>query len=188
MDIVFLDIDGVLNNFNDYKAMVTEDNPLIKFFSKNNLFFFLDALKTIKKKRDIKIVISSSWRQETYEDFIQDLKDYAHGRDKEFASYLHKDWRTPKLSKRRGEEVMAWLAHHVGEIDKYICLDDDSDYAAIQPLLLIDDSYGFGDRENKIMIDYFCGNANDYDKKIKYGLNFLKRVVRNQELFIKCYL
>ena len=60
MNIVFLDIDGVLNNDGLWELRVTDDEYFQIF--PENLAFFMSAVRRIRKRLDLRIVMSTSWR------------------------------------------------------------------------------------------------------------------------------
>jgi hypothetical protein len=111
MKIIFLDIDGVLNNRESLKNGVQIVPDLVLL------------LEDICDKTGAKIVISSSWRilhsQEEIE-FVLNCAGLSRG---SVIGY------TPRLSgDKRGEEIKAWM-DEVEEItvDNFVILDDDSD-------------------------------------------------------------
>lgn len=129
--IIFLDIDGVLNNYNSMK-----DGTWVQAMnSKNweetaldNLYWLLQATKAY-------VVISSSWRI---------IKNDIHWWNEQFASVgLPKlvVGITPRSSDGfRGREVKAYVEEH--DVQSYIILDDESDFLEGQPLVKINGSVG----------------------------------------------
>jgi len=112
MKIIFLDIDGVLNNYNTVCEGVHWEPGLVKI------------LKRIIAETKAKVVISSTWRRtEYYRNIIKnDMKI-------DFIDV------TPKLWKKRGVEIQTWLDENPG-VEKFIILDDDSDMVHLMPHLL----------------------------------------------------
>lgn len=117
MKIIFLDIDGVLNN--SYTQEKTSEGTTFVEDEKIKL------LKEIIDKTKVKIVLSSTWRisrdnPELNHDFCElknKLKDY----DIEFYDY------TPILLRGdRQEEIFEWLKNN-SNIENYIILDDTFD-------------------------------------------------------------
>lgn len=121
MKIIFLDVDGVLNNtrtaetFEDY-IFVSDEK--------------IELLKEIVDKTDAKIVLSSSWRRgwqakdnnpRCAHDEVRlfnafELKLGEHG--------LHLMGYTPHLW-HRGKEIARWLEDWTGEsIESFVILDD----------------------------------------------------------------
>lgn len=114
MKVVFLDIDGVLNNSNWAIQMYDEG---VHVYAEN----LLDerAIRLLQKlidATDAKIVVSSSWRRDDYA--MQCLSDQL----KPMEIYDV----TPLKSSIRGDEISAWLKKHK-DVERYVILDDDSD-------------------------------------------------------------
>jgi len=112
MKIIFLDIDGVLNNYYTLGEGANWDPDLVKI------------LNRIIKETKAEIVLSSTWRQITqYCDIIKnDMK----------IKYIGE---TPKLWEKRGVEIQTWLDENPG-VEKFVILDDDSDMVHLMPHLL----------------------------------------------------
>lgn len=114
MKVVFLDVDGVLNNSNWAMQMYDEG---VHVYAEN----LLDerAVRLLQKlidATDAKIVVSSSWRRDDYA--MQCLSDQL----KPMEIYDV----TPVKNTIRGDEISAWLKKHK-DVEHYIILDDDSD-------------------------------------------------------------
>lgn len=107
MKIIFLDIDGVLNNMDSYPATI-EDTLIFK-------------LKNIIIDTNAEIVLSSDWRLDN------DLKNIIETRFK--LSNIPILGCTPELpTETRGKEIAAWLnAHKNWDIENFIILDDRED-------------------------------------------------------------
>ena len=122
MKVIFLDIDGVLNN----------QNHILKLFNllgREQYFTILSALhgqlfdygsclllQELIIKLDLKVILSSTWR------YNVNSKDLI----KKYAGIEILD-STPILSSGiRGEEIQQYLDNHK-EIINYVILDDDSD-------------------------------------------------------------
>lgn len=159
MKLIFLDVDGVLNNTQNIKKY------RLFFRGKRRLlvdvkpfFYFKKLLEEIEKnKMDVRIVISSSWRLGT---IPSDWK-------KLFLHYFNNaeivKGRTPYLYKDRGIEILELLeiAKEKGDIiDDYIVLDDD-----------IEDIINHINYEKVMKIDRKCGltskNIKEILKKLK---------------------
>ncbi len=112
MKIIFLDIDGVLNNDDTPGEFICWDPNLIKI------------LNRIIEETGAKIVLSSTWRKIEYRcDAIKnDMK----------INYIGK---TPILWKKRGIEIQEWLDENP-DVEKFVILDDDSDMVHLMPHLL----------------------------------------------------
>ena len=114
MKVIFLDVDGVLNNSNWAMQMYDEG---VHVYAEN----LLDerAVRLLQKlidATDAKIVVSSSWRRDKYA--MQCLADQL----KPMEVYDV----TPVKNTIRGDEITAWLKKHK-DVDTYVILDDDSD-------------------------------------------------------------
>lgn len=107
---IFLDIDGVLNNKEDWKNKYT--------FNSDCLFNFDLLLQKLKKKyKDIYIVLSSSWRLGVSEEVLQPLTNILNKNNVQIVGC------TPKSNKTRQEEILYYIKRN--GIEKYIILDDD---------------------------------------------------------------
>ena len=152
MRLIFLDVDGVLNNTQNIKKY------RLFFRGKRRLlidikpfFYFKKLLEEIEKTNmDVKIVISSSWRLGT---IPSDWK-------KLFLHYFNNaeivKGRTPYLYKDRGIEILELLeiAKEKGDmIDDYIVLDDDIEdiinYINTEKVMKIDRRYGLTSKNIK---------------------------------------
>mgnify|MGYP005808591607 CR=1 FL=1 len=134
MKIIFLDIDGVLNNLEHCNWIHTNvkkgggfgqhweldrgnfDEITVGWDRRN-----IDAFMHIVDTTNAKVVISSTWRTGRTVKFFKDC----------FRTYLN---RTPDIinftdefSRFRGDEINQYLKHH-NYIDSWVCLDDDSDF------------------------------------------------------------
>ena len=114
MNVLFLDIDGVMNN---------ED--LLTFGGWNTIGDLqLDMLKKIVEKTNAKIVLSSSWR---LEDFTKKLVEEALSKrdlvllDRTI-QIKDKQWSIVP----RAHEILEWLSRHP-EVEKFAVLDDEPD-------------------------------------------------------------
>jgi hypothetical protein len=103
MNIIFLDIDGVLNSrrklIEVYKKTQRPHSGFNYPFDEKCLI----NLQTLVKLTNSKIVITSTWRkkQEGRETLLKALKDYSL--DQEVVGY------TPVLNSTRGEEIKEYL-------------------------------------------------------------------------------
>lgn len=182
MNIIFLDIDGVLNCYSTYvrHKYCHMDESCTKLL-----------YKTIKEIPNIKIVISSSWRCpgniERFKEKCKVLKS-----DKlfsKFIPYLHDDYCTKRLcTRKRGNEIKEWLSRH-DEVEKYICLDDDSDYYSYQPLLIINREIGFSRYDKEIVLQYFgipVHHSMNIDIQIKH-IGYTRRLLTKRLRFLNKY-
>lgn len=160
MNVIMLDIDGVLNYF-DCKArcglyLGIEDDKV-------------KLLKQIVDATDAKIVLSSTWRL-GYDNAGHRLADHVSYMEKKLGRYgLEIYDATPHLGSRcRGKEINKWLEDHP-EVENWVVLDDEwfPDYNTfgIYPHWVATYFYGFGLREDdvKIAISILEGNLIDDD-------------------------
>lgn len=180
MKIIFLDIDGVLNN--DYTFLNK------KILDDICIDLLYNAIKDIP---DLKLVLSSSWRSgggiERFCEHLKRLRCY-----KSFSPLLpffHEDYCTPKLWKKRGHEVKLWLADHKDQVDKYLCIDDDGDFLKDQPLLQTDNRIGLGLLEAEIIkmfFDYTTGEHLELAKeRLEYTISRMKRRLSRRRQLLK---
>lgn len=177
-NIIFLDIDGVLNN----DACFWFEK---RGMSKHCVSFFLKALEVIP---DCSVVISSSWRSQAGIDgFIKccNIQKCFHI-FKPVMKYVHEDYCTPKLwDKKRGFEVQAWLDKHP-EVEKFLCIDDDGDFLESQPLLQTNHHFGFGWEEMELTKLFFGIKERDNAvKNISSGLKYAEKLSKKKQKFLK---
>jgi hypothetical protein len=131
MNIIFLDIDGVIATARSHLGHGKYGGSMVDFDP-----MVAGMIIRLCTKYNAKIVITSTWRLN-----IKDLMrtgDYRKDRLYNqlyitgLLEYLHHDWKTPELDGVRGEdvirghEIQAWLDQHV-DVSNYVILDDDSD-------------------------------------------------------------
>lgn len=131
MNVIFLDVDGVLNNRSSFSGpggMWRLDEKLIK------------RMRRIIKKTGVKIVLSSSWRM--HKEGVDRVKEWIDIYDV-----------TPQLSDIRGIEINAWIIEN--KVDKYCIIDDDSDMLPGQKLFKTTFEMGLTARIANEVIQYF---------------------------------
>jgi Swiss Army Knife RNA repair-like protein len=127
--VLFLDIDGVVNNQNNFSP-TAQRTP----YPIDSYCAFL--VGRIQIQTDCEVVLSSSWRH--YPDAVKIVSDsvvklldktpdVVWDKKKRFAR--GREW----PHELRGDEVNAWLEKHP-EVTKYAILDDDGDFYDDQPL------------------------------------------------------
>jgi len=151
MNIIFLDIDGVLCTARSHMAY---DSPGGQWSHWDTTACAM--ITNLCLKYDCRIVISSTWRMHEKQLFER-LEEH------KLDVYLHEDWSTPvlhKLSCERGHEIEDWLKRHRTEYETFIILDDNDDMLPQQkPFLVLtheDDgisSSNYKDCINKLKID-----------------------------------
>lgn len=167
MKIIFLDIDGVLNN-----AVDAENHPISNdpknirssyFYSARNV----QLLNRITKHTDAKIVISSTWRLGAELQELQELCALM-GIEGEVISM------TDDLNNGhtfRGNEIYKWIkdndeligSHH--EFTKYVILDDDSDmlYWQRRNFIHVNGYIGLTERDSNQSILILNGEYPEFD-------------------------
>lgn len=130
MNIVFLDVDGVLNSHN---KLIELYNKTGKPHSGNNFPFdekCLENLKILIKETNAKIVITSTWRK--YENDIKVLLNVLreHDLDKNVIGY------TTVLNTKREEEIKEYL-NNLDESVNFVIIDDIRDMGELNDKLVI---------------------------------------------------
>lgn len=181
-NIIFLDIDGVLNN--EATFAMTPDQHMEFACVK----FLQDAVSQIP---DCKIVVTSSWRNpdnnlQTFLDFVA-YKNCAEIFEP-LKPFLHEDFAVKWLPgpQRRPDEIAEWLSRHP-EVEKYICLDDGSGYLPDQPFLRIDRLHGFWADDKLILLDYF-GWESGLSRYPAIINRLSRKVLLQRKIFIKKFL
>jgi hypothetical protein len=166
MNVLFLDIDGVLNSSNWFRVAYETrkasrkkyEDALIADYS--NARWELDLsqelvnnLKRIMYKvESLNIVVSSTWRMHYSVDELKDRlsKLLIISPDRIVG-------KTPRLFEHRGQEIQKWLDDHV--VEKFAIVDDDSDMDHLMDhLFKTKNETGLQrDIADKI-IEYFNGN------------------------------
>ncbi len=136
--IIFLDIDGPLNN---ERTLLSKAD---RFPGRSAIGdrIAIGRLNRICHDAGAQIVISSTWRRFDSHDTINWLCYYGLDVD-----LVHEDWRTKYLTikkevcgleceqeVRRGAEVLEWLSRHP-EVTHHAIIDDDHDFYPGQPLV-----------------------------------------------------
>ncbi len=167
MKIIFLDIDGVLNNEEDIVYLhesnggwENEDFKRIRSeaafgsgtpFSKRNL----NNLKHLVETTNAKIVLTSTWRtsKDSCNCFLKALdsigiKDKCIARTKD--AYYNSEW-------GRGREITEWLEEHQEkQVESYVILDDDADMnwgTCMEHFIHVNGQVGLTCRDRMIAID-----------------------------------
>lgn len=129
MNIIFLDIDGVLNSHRKLKEVYKKTHKPHSGYNYPFDELCLENLKTLVEATNSKIVITSTWRKdkEGREKLIQALKEYEL--DQRIIGY------TPILNKTRGIEIKAYLST-LDHQPNFIILDDDTDTEELTEYLI----------------------------------------------------
>ncbi len=131
--ILFLDIDGVMNNRPWYQKLSKEDDPNPYLFDPNNVV----ALNSILDQTDADIVISSAWRHgKKLNWFRKHLKRQGirgHVLDVTPNGCIQKDFPDNWV---RGHEIELWLKQHTDGKAVFVILDDDDDMGPLMDRLV----------------------------------------------------
>lgn len=153
MNIIFLDIDGVLNTwrFQNYQVKHHECDSWNAQFNFDPIC--MKNLKELIDKTNSYIVISSSWRNT--ENGIKDIKDNLklYGLESRFFSC------TPTLNGwTRGDEIKEWLYIFSHMEINYVILDDENDVGELENRLIqCNDYYGFTKNELQKALEILGG-------------------------------
>lgn len=120
MKVIFLDIDGVLNHNAWYNSEVYYKNEYKDPDLDPNI---IRMLNEVTNKYDIKIVISSSWKIDSY--CTERLRKA--GLENVIGCTPDLIFKIPMDIYYRGMEINEYLQEHP-EVDKYLILDDISDF------------------------------------------------------------
>lgn len=129
MNVIFLDIDGVLNTVRFQKIQI-KNHECSSYDAQFNFDpICMKNLKTLVEMFDCKIVISSTWRvhensqaDRYWTELMLNLKMY--GLDTCVIGVT-----PPSISdEQRGDEIQKWLDSN-SSVDNFVILDDDSDMA-----------------------------------------------------------
>ena len=149
--VLFLDVDGVLNNGEYYSSDRFKENqlpyPLNKFDPK-----CIERLNYILKSTNANIVVSSSWR---FDKGLQGIFDRV-GIIRPIIGI------TPwgERYTLRGQEIQDYITKH--DIEKYCIIDDDDDMLETQMPYLVkcDDNIGLNDDNMKMAIKVLNSRCN----------------------------
>lgn len=108
---IFLDVDGVLNTRTDWKRPFTLNKKCVDRFN--------DKLSTIKKKYDVKIILSSTWKNGfVSNNHAPHIKDLMSQLECEIIG------KTDDMN-NRAAEINSYIAKHKLNPDRCYCIDDD---------------------------------------------------------------
>ena len=108
MKVIFLDVDGVLNNDGYFERTKNEKQNRIELDDEN-----IKYLKEIIGLTGAKVVVTSTWKElRIYSKLISYLKTFG----------IEVYDKTVHMSYNRGDEIREYLSTH--EIDNFIILDD----------------------------------------------------------------
>lgn len=149
MNIIFLDIDGVLNSSAYFDSLDDKEKAEYQEISD----YHLKMLAKIYHACDAKIVLSSTWRElddksdETVYPIYQYLIDSLARYGMEIIS------KTPFIGLNRPFEIVSWLKSQKDNEDiRFVSLDDDFTKEEYE-------KYGIG--ENLVKTEFFCESEGD---------------------------
>ena len=146
MNIIFLDVDGVLNSIKKLTEMFNINKRPYSGYDYPFDDDCLNNLKRIVEETNSYIVITSTWRMHEIGKTIllNELKKY--GLDKRVIGY------TDILHKSREEEILKYL-ERLGNNISIIILDDDNDFKVLEEYLIQTDyEYGLTEKDADLAI------------------------------------
>lgn len=149
MNIIFLDVDGVLNSMAYFELLRNPDNPLYKRGKYNEISdYHLQMLSKIYHTCNAHIVLTSTWRELDDESNTVCYALYQYLID-ELARYNMKIIsKTPVIDMNRPLEIVTWLNNRADKDEiRFVSLDDDFSKDKY-------DEYGIGDC--LVKTKFFC--------------------------------
>lgn len=179
-NIIFLDIDGVLNGYN-YISFLSY--KLACILNIKNLYrkwvhpFSVEQLRVkrlakIVKKTNAKIVMSSSWRG----GFWNVPYDNKTNNQKKLTNLLNKYnieviGITPNCGKR-SEEILTWISKNKDKVKNFIILDDEVfDLGGLEHKLVQTSKV----KKGEMIKGHYCENTGLKRKHIKQAINLLNK-------------
>lgn len=124
MKVIFLDIDGVLNNQQTFQSRYEHHQSTGEWLLEIDETM-VARLTNIVKETNAKIVLSSSWRTGFSYDTCEPLGEQARGLVDILNKYSLSIYSRTGNGKDRTDEIEEWLQTHK-DIDTFVILDDDS--------------------------------------------------------------
>lgn len=134
--IVFLDVDGVLNNRAWVDQLLRGDEEPESAFAAFQSLLDPEAvahLNEIVAHTDAVVVVSSAWREVMTLDEIREALS-----SRGFEGHVVDT--TPTLPRGRGHQIAAWIEEHGVESVCFVALDDEHDMAPIEAACVKTDS------------------------------------------------
>lgn len=154
MNVIFLDIDGVLNSMAYFESL-RKSNDILYINQRYNEIsdFHLQMLAKIYHTCDAHIVLSSTWRELDDESDMNCYPMYQY-LENELARYNMKIMsKTPIIGMNRPLEIKTWLDNRVDKDKiKWVSLDDDFSKEKY-------DVYGIGD--HLVKTEFFVKNLSE---------------------------
>lgn len=159
MKIIFLDIDGVLNNENTFinnRNVYEATGTRLPDLEEKKI----ELLKKIVEATNAEIVLSSTWRYHWKKEFIGDKNQGFLGKwlDEMFQKVgLTIFDKTPSINDDRGLEISTWLSNR-NDVTNWIVIDDEifSDFEkhGILPRLIKTDFYNKNGKEGGLLEEH----------------------------------
>lgn len=135
-NIIFLDIDGVLNSDKYFDSI--DNKECMNLVDRLMLDIDVSKVKILLEvinKTNTKIVITSSWRR---------MKLYPYIKERLISMGLPVVGETPFIKGRRGEEIRSYLLEN--RVSNYCIIDDEvfKDYKELEDYLVVTDFYEDG--------------------------------------------
>lgn len=136
--VIFLDIDGVLNNRGCYRP--GNRTP----FGVNPDPISVLVLNHIIKEARAAVVVSSTWRLSGLDHMRTVLSAWGvEGKVLDITPKLHTSKGDITISAPRGSEISAWLARNP-DVESYVILDDDDDMQPLPKTRLVQTTFESG--------------------------------------------
>lgn len=152
-NIIFLDVDGVLNSKKFIKRQ--------KYFNVGNNNFIdesrLPLLKSLVEQTGAQIVLSSSWRHDPYA--VRGLKSIMS----KYGLVISGRTNIQGNNRSRGDEILEWLQQHP-DTHSFVILDDvERDMGPLSARLIQTDAYesGLSDEDIKLAVQ-MINNPNTF--------------------------
>ena len=174
MKVIFLDFDGVINNCGDIDDYIfypvnDKSNRIHSLpFSASNIVP-LKMLFDFLFKENIKIVLSTSWRQIiSYKDLdiaFKNFLGFSHMNEKIIINEIPVIYES--LEAIRGNEIKVFLENNPN-ISDYLIIDDNFDFLKTQKnhLILTNASIGFSEKDFQKVKTYFSKNKSNIFSQI----------------------
>ena len=146
MKLIFLDVDGVLNNQLWFVQTKGTRESVYDLDPEN-----ISSLNAIIKKTKAKVVITSVWRLGRTAKQLQKILEKSGFKGEVIVTTLDLRYKEHRQCVLRGNEILCWIQEHeklIGkyyfDFRKYVILDDDSDMLYWQ-------------KDNFLHVDPYCG-------------------------------
>jgi hypothetical protein len=131
MNVIFLDIDGVLNSrkfFQEANEWIVQADTRFEYYARQIDPECVQRLNNLVERTGSVVVLSSTWRRVHPLDYNR-----AFLRAAGFRGVLYDE--TPVLNRHpRGDEIEQWLlGRDADRVDRFVILDDDCDMADMAP-------------------------------------------------------